>query len=411
MKILEVVNSLGIGGTERTCINFSLGLKRIGHDVRVFALKGGDRENILMDNFIPLYFKLSELCNDCDKWYPDVIHIHNHGVNEVIVTELYKLFPNARICEQNVFGLPSNYFRLNDTFVLSTWCKWNYLNFKNNESINLYVLPNPTNSENFYPATISERESFRKKYNIPNDAIVLLRIGQPFVAKWNEKIVDIFCEIKKKYPNVFLLFVGAPSNIIKRAQKYDSIKGHWLSIEKMINDEDLRLCYGSADIFLHMARIGESFGIVLTEAMLCELPVVTINTPYCDNSQSEIVGSGGIVANRYGGILKALEMLIVKAELREKLGKDGRQSVIDRFSVDKVVDQLVRIVNNDCFTESRLYTLDDVKKYLNNAVDKPIPFAANLFKSKRLFLRFMPEKLYRYLFRLWCRVFDKSVQL
>lgn len=33
---------------------------------------------------------------------------------------------------------------------------------------------------------------------------------------------------------------------------------------------------------MHMARIGETFGIVLAEAILCGLPVVTHQTPYSE---------------------------------------------------------------------------------------------------------------------------------
>ncbi len=41
MNVLEIVNALGIGGTERTCINFALGLKAAGHNVQVFSIRGG----------------------------------------------------------------------------------------------------------------------------------------------------------------------------------------------------------------------------------------------------------------------------------------------------------------------------------------------------------------------------------
>ena len=44
------------------------------------------------------------------------------------------------------------------------------------------------------------------------------------------------------------------------------------------------------DGFLHVSRIGESFGMVLCEAMLCGVPVVTLSTPLKDNSQLEVVG-------------------------------------------------------------------------------------------------------------------------
>lgn len=41
MKILTVVCGLGIGGTERTAENFSIGLMRCGYDVKVYASSEG----------------------------------------------------------------------------------------------------------------------------------------------------------------------------------------------------------------------------------------------------------------------------------------------------------------------------------------------------------------------------------
>lgn len=47
MKILTVVCGLGIGGTERTAENFSIGLMRCGYDVKVYASsEGGERAEI-----------------------------------------------------------------------------------------------------------------------------------------------------------------------------------------------------------------------------------------------------------------------------------------------------------------------------------------------------------------------------
>ena len=39
------------------------------------------------------------------------------------------------------------------------------------------------------------------------------------------------------------------------------------------------------DVFAHSAQQGESFGYVLAEAALCEIPIVTMATPWADDSQ------------------------------------------------------------------------------------------------------------------------------
>jgi hypothetical protein len=43
------------------------------------------------------------------------------------------------------------------------------------------------------------------------------------------------------------------------------------------------------DFFLHLSRIGESFGLVLVEAAQAGLPIATLATPLKDDAQGEIV--------------------------------------------------------------------------------------------------------------------------
>lgn len=412
MKVLEVVGSLGLGGTERTAVNFSIGLFNRNCDVIVFAISGGVREKELQENGIKYIIGIDNLVS-LKQWIPDIIHIHNHGIDFPIYETIRNKFPESKICEQNVFGVPSPYTHLDMSFQLAEWCKWNFINRRNINCNNIEIIPNPINTGKFYPPSTNERNLFRIKYKIPENAIVLLRVGQPIVAKWNIKIVDIYKDLSRKYENLYMVCVGAPNNVVSCFKKKIKEKSKLIFIDKIDNDNDLRICYGASDIFLHMARIGESFGIVLTEAMMCGIPVVSINTPYCDNSQSEVVGhlKGGIIANRYNGIIKAVSLLIDDKLLYSKLKSSAPLCVRDRFSIDVVVQKMISLLNTNSQNNIEKIRTDCIYRYLSNAIDSPIPFAAAFFKSKKFFLNFMSERLFRYLFRIYCRIFDKSVQL
>ncbi len=380
-------------------------------------LGGGEREYLLREAQIPVYHKISVLSDVSTTWTPDVIHIHSHGIDPQIAAHISAIYPTAQVCEQNVFAVPSGYNKLDVSFQLSTWCCWNYLSFSKSLSNKerLQILPNPVNPDNFHPITKAERKTFRDHYGIPSDAFVLLRVGQPIVAKWNVHMIDIFVDFKRTHPQAYLICVGAPQEIKDRSHKFNELRNCTLFIDKIVDDNDLRICYGSADLFFHMARIGESFGIVLAEAQLCGLPIVTVHTPYCDNSQAEVVGhnQGGLVANRRKGILKALDKLASNPALREQMGQNGRTSVLKRFSIDHVVHEFEKYVSPDAGHEKSIYTFrkEEVSHYLKDAIDPPIPFADFLFFQKRRFIRILPEKVFRYAFRLYCHLFDSSVQL
>ena len=99
------------------------------------------------------------------------------------------------------------------------------------------------------------------------------------------------------------------------------------------------------DGFLHLSRIGESFGMVLCEAMLCGVPVVTLSTPLKDNSQLEVVGHGvgGLVALTPEAVPDAMAALIADAELRARVLAGGADWVRGRFGVERVSREAMAI--------------------------------------------------------------------
>jgi hypothetical protein len=85
--------------------------------------------------------------------------------------------------------------------------------------------------------------------------------------------------------------------------------------------------------------------MVLCEAMLCGVPVVTLSTPLKDNSQLEVVGHGvgGLVALRPRAVPDAMVALIEDADLRARVLAGGAEWVRGRFGVEVVSRQAAAI--------------------------------------------------------------------
>jgi phosphatidylinositol alpha-mannosyltransferase len=81
--------------------------------------------------------------------------------------------------------------------------------------------------------------------------------------------------------------------------------------------------YASADIFCSPARGGESFGLVLLEAMACGLPVVASDLPGYRSVLTQ--GSEGIATapRDARGLATALRVLLLDPELRARMGRRG----------------------------------------------------------------------------------------
>ena len=75
--------------------------------------------------------------------------------------------------------------------------------------------------------------------------------------------------------------VGLPESLVPVLQSLPAeVRKQCVQLPLINSDHELSVLYSSLDCFLHAAASGESFGLVLTEAMLCGCPVVTVSRPY-----------------------------------------------------------------------------------------------------------------------------------
>ena len=105
--------------------------------------------------------------------------------------------------------------------------------------------------------------------------------------------------------------------------------------EGFVSVKDLPKYYATSHIFCSPALFGESFGIVLLEAMASGLPVIAFN----------ISGYNDVVANLEDGLLaisrdvhdltEKLELLIKDPSLMKQMGEKGRKKAM-RFSWKKI---------------------------------------------------------------------------
>ncbi len=107
-----------------------------------------------------------------------------------------------------------------------------------------------------------------------------------------------------------------------------------------VSAEDLPRYYHTADVFCAPATGGESFGIVLLEAMAASKPIVASN----------IGGYASVISRDVDGLLVnpkdaktlagALDLLIKDKALRERLGAHGRLKV-EEYTWDKVAHRVM----------------------------------------------------------------------
>lgn len=365
MKILTIVNGLGMGGTERAAQNFSLGYRNAGCDVKVLGLNGlGLRAVMLQQEGIAVFdgsVSRAEVLMQLKNWNPDIIHIHRSGFANAEMMDAVRILKhgNNRVMETNVFARPdySNDAKLIDVHLqLSNWCLWKWKKWT--ASLNPLplgtVVPYPVNTKEIL--AIKEKIKRKQIDGVPDNAFILGRIGQPFLSKWDGIIFDALQDLLVADDSYFLVLIGLPDELKTKLATYPEVlRSHVVLLPTTGSDEELGSLYKTFHCFLHAAKIGESFGMVLAEAMLYECPVVTLSTPLKDNSQLEVVGHerGGLIVADKTNMVKAIRKLKENEPLRKQYGVNGYEYVKENYSLEAVTVSAIRVAESALSSKSK----------------------------------------------------------
>ncbi|MCE5300632.1 MAG: glycosyltransferase family 4 protein [Spirochaetia bacterium] len=179
------------------------------------------------------------------------------------------------------------------------------------------VIPNGVDIERFSPRNNKPLEKYSDgKLNILFAGRIEKRKGLIYLIK-------AYQELKKQYPGIRLIVVGH-GPLLKDHRKYiikHRVRG--IHFEGFVSTKILPRYFATADIFCSPALFGESFGIVLLEAMAAGKPVVAFNiSGYRDVVDN---GANGLLAEpkNVHDLAKKLETLICDYKLRSRLGSAG----------------------------------------------------------------------------------------
>jgi len=355
LKILNINTSLGLGGTERAAVNYAVGYRRLGHDSKFLVIYGGEeRKQKLIQNGVPVYKYIDneKILEMLSGWHPQVIHFHRSNDIDPHIKSIINYFRQKSkilVVETNVFSryLYEKWYRENVdvSLQLSQWCLWKYKKWRGRYKRPFAAYgPYAVDGKNFFKEENSAVEDFKKKNNIEENAFVIGRIGQPLDSKWHPHIVSFFERACRKYHNLILFLVGPSPSVKKAINDLDKqIKEKIRLIDRIEGDKNLRLYYSSLDIFLHHSKIGESFGYVLTEAMMCDVPIITRSTSLKDNSQVEVVGNGlgGKVVDNSESLWNAFIFFYTQPAVGRKMRTGLKSWVLDRFEASKLCRDFV----------------------------------------------------------------------
>jgi len=354
MKILTLIFSIGTGGTERAAVNYAIAYRLAGHDSRMLVLgEGHERKDELTEAGVETIL-LSQTGDAREKvlqslksWSPDIIHLHNYNDAYTPFIRLLRAV-HTKVVETNVFSRPNyrrGYRQIDLSLQLSRWGLWKYSRWmRGAEWVPRQALvPYIILSNRFQSPTTDEVLDFRSQFGIPSNAFVAGRLGQSHPSKWDKRLLDIAASTIRPDNHIWYFFVGLPESMKQGLEKLPSWqRSRIVLLDQIIGDHQLALFYHSLQCMVHLSAIGESFGYVLTEALCCRVPVITLLTPFRDNAQFEVVGHmrGGYCCTTVNKCVAAVLELYQSPKIREEIRNRLPQWVEERFGPKVIIPNL-----------------------------------------------------------------------
>lgn len=209
----------------------------------------------------------------------------------------------------------------------------------------LRVVPLPTDTDAFAP-NAEERRAVRRRLNIPEDGTVVFYAGKLIEEKGLHALWSAFADLVSKqndaYNNAYLVLAGG-GPLKQEMEKAAEVAGleAQLRLPGVVHNSELSAYMNAADVFVlpseTRANWREQFGRVAVEAMSCGVPVVGSDS----GEIPTVLGDEGLIFHEGDSqaLAGCLRRLLADASLRAHLGRQGRQRVLDLFSVEKVAAQ------------------------------------------------------------------------
>jgi hypothetical protein len=334
-------NGLFYGGTEKFLQIMAAKTSDI-FDVDYYTtdlMRSEDRENYLVDNSVNVIkFKLGYNYNRFplkyfdfewrDFWRRynersyDVTQVTNFGWQE----KPYNQF-KSNVCEFTVFPPYVEFRGVSHHILNSEWLrqKWIKTGGDPEKSTAIPVPVEKTSSLNL-----------RESLGIEKDTLVC-----GFHQRADDNIfspvqLEAYSRIEDEFDTMMLVLNG--SKLYKEQADKLCIK-HIKFIDYV---EEVSPFLNTLDIYTHGRKDGETYGMVLAEAMLHGLPVMSHLTPYY-NAMRSVIKDGGVVVNNINQYSTILGMLLENPSLRNEYGRRARFIAEENYTYKVVIPKIEEV--------------------------------------------------------------------
>ncbi len=357
MRILHIIVSLEVGGAEKALQRLALAQKSSGDDPIIVALTGGillqslRREGLDVRvlgsgrwSYLLAPLRFGKLVRQLR---PQVLHAwmwHAMYLSLFAPREIPRVWA-VRQSNHALRGRP--FLRILLKILASVSPRVNALVYNSKAGLRWYsqlgfstanasVISNGFNFDVFVPSS-ERREKFRREWGVPSTSLVVGHVSRFHSDKGIDFLFRAFRDVLTEFPSSKLVMIGKGYSL--EHPSFREMAERFGLLDSMVAlgpCERVAELLPAMDVFCLSSIRHEGFPNVVGEAMACAIPCVATDL----GDTRELISDCGAVVppSQAEPLAKALKaILAMSAEERQSLGERARQSVLSRFSLERMV--------------------------------------------------------------------------
>lgn len=181
-----------------------------------------------------------------------------------------------------------------------------------------------------------ERAAIRDGWKIPNGHTCFLYVGKLEPKKRVMDLMRAFDLARRASPRIHLLVAGA-GELMEEARAFADNHGLPATFAGFLNQTGITRAYAAADCLVLPSDYGETWGLVVNEAMVCGLAAIVSNRVGCAADLVREGVTGGVFpCGDIDALARRLVEFAADPEELERMGERARELIRD-YSVDQAV--------------------------------------------------------------------------
>lgn len=187
----------------------------------------------------------------------------------------------------------------------------------------------------------ADRARLRQAFGLADDVLAVGMIAQMIERKGHRDLLDALPAVVERYPElrVILFGQGPLASSLEAAVAERDLSGY---VRFAGFRADLPDLLPALDLVVHPARM-EGLGVALLQASACAVPIVAARAGGIPEAVEDGVNGLLFPPGDSAALAQAMSQLCGDPVLRQTMGRRGRERVLQRFSIDAMVEGNCRV--------------------------------------------------------------------